>query len=71
VSEFLGKYAVRMGGACNWSGLCPMAGFSISSVEPSGSAIRQTSSYISLKYVVRTGGGWNCLRTMLNDRLCY
>jgi hypothetical protein len=54
------------------SGLCPMAGFGISNVEPLGSATRvsQLVRRIIGKYVVRMGGRWNWLRIVSGGGLC-
>jgi hypothetical protein len=40
----LGKNILRMGGGCNWLIIGPLAGFGISSVETSGSAIRDETT---------------------------
>jgi hypothetical protein len=53
------------------SGSCPMTGFGISSVEPSGSAMTVLVRWILGRQVVRMGGGWNWLRIVSNDRLWY
>jgi hypothetical protein len=41
-----------------WMELCPMAGFGISGVEPSGSATRQLISNLVLKKIGCENGGW-------------
>jgi hypothetical protein len=53
------------------SGSCSVAGFGISSVEPSGSATTKLVRWILVRQVVRMGGGWNWFRIVSNGRLCY
>jgi len=54
------------------SGSCPVAGFGISGVEPSGSATTVLVSKMDLRETgCEDGGGWNWLRIVSSGRLWY
>jgi hypothetical protein len=53
------------------SQLCPVTGFGISGVEPSGFATTVLIRWLLVRQIVKIGGGWNWLGIMSNCRLWY